>query len=218
MYIISSRNGEKFNGQIANAVLQTTSTPPTVAICINKQNLTYEYIKKSKIFSISILEEETQMKIIGLFGFKSGREVDKFNNISYKVGLTGAPVVVENSLGYLECKVIKELDVGTHTLFIGELVDAEIIKEGMPMTYAFYREAKKGKSPKTAPTYIGEDTTKKEVKKMAKYVCTVCGYVYDPEIGDPDSGVKPGTAFVDLPDDWVCPICGVGKDQFEEEK
>ena len=91
------------------------------------------------------------------------------------------------------------------------------------MTYEYYHKVKGGFSPKTAPTYIKEDSkTKKEgkgkeEKNMDKYVCDVCGYVYDPAKGDPEGGIKPGTKFEDLPDDWVCPICGATKDQFEKE-
>jgi rubredoxin len=91
-----------------------------------------------------------------------------------------------------------------------------MISDDEPMTYAFYREIKGGKSPKTAPTYIQEDF-KKEVDKMQKYKCTVCGYIYDPEQGDPDSGIKPGTLFENLPDNWVCPVCGADKSLFEKE-
>jgi rubredoxin len=87
------------------------------------------------------------------------------------------------------------------------------------MTYENYHEIKGGKSPKNAPTYIKEEEKeiKKEVEKMEKYICTVCGYTYDPEKGDPDNGIKPGTKFEDLPDNWVCPVCGAAKDAFEKE-
>ena len=216
LYIISSKKGDRINGQIANTVFQVTSEPPTISVCINKQNLTHEFINESGVFTASILSKETPMKFIGHFGFKSGREIDKFKDIKYRVGITGAPIVLENTIGYLEVEVINSLDVGTHTVFIGKMVDAGIIKEGEPMTYAYYHEVKKGRSPKTAPTYIKEEDQKEE-KRVGKYVCTVCGYVYDPEKGDPDSGIKPGTSFEDLPDDWVCPICGAGKDDFEKE-
>lgn len=216
LYVVSSKRNDKFNGQIANTVFQITSEPPTIAVSINKQNLTHGYIQESKVFTTSILSKETPMKFIGHFGFKSGRELDKFKDVNYKVGVTGAPVVLENIVGYLEAEVVDSLDAGTHTVFIGKVVDAEIIKDGEPMTYAYYHEIKKGTAPKTAPTYIKEEN-KKEESKMEKYECTVCGYVYDPEKGDPDSGIKPGTPFEELPDDWVCPVCGVGKDKFEKE-
>jgi flavin reductase (DIM6/NTAB) family NADH-FMN oxidoreductase RutF/rubredoxin len=217
LYIISSRKGEKFNGQITNTVFQITAEPPTIAVSINKQNLTHEYIEESNVFTVSILSKETPLNFIGLFGFKSGRDVDKFANINYKIGKTATPIVIENSIGYVEAEVINRLDVATHTLFIGRIVDAEILKEGEPMTYAYYHDVKRGTTPKTALIYIEKGETKKEVKKMEKYRCTICGYIYDPEKGDPDSGIKPGTPFEKLPDEWVCPVCGAGKDAFERE-
>lgn len=215
LYVISSKKGEQFNGQIANAVFQTTSEPPTVAICINKQNLTHKFIQESKVFSVSILSKETPMKFIGNFGFKSGRDFNKFDGINYKIGLTGAPIVLENTIGYIECEVMNSLEIGTHTIFVGKVIDAEIISDDEPMTYKYYQDIKGGKSPKTAPTYMKEGI-QKEVGKMQKYKCSVCGYVYDPEYGDPDSGIKPNTPFEELPDTWVCPICGAEKSKFEK--
>lgn len=216
LYVISSKADEKFNGQIANTVFQITSEPPTVAVSINKQNLTHEFIKESKVFNISVLSEDTPMKFIGLFGFKSGKNVEKFKEVKYKLRLTNCPIIIDYTVGYLECELIDTIDVGSHTIFIGKVIDADILNDKKPMTYDYYHKVKKGKAPKTAPTYISEEKNKKkEVKKMKKYVCTVCGYVYDPEVGDPDSGIKPGTPFEDIPDDWVCPVCGVGKDMFE---
>ena len=107
LYIVSSKKGDKFNGQIANTVFQTTAEPPMVAICINKKNLTHEFIQKSKVFTISILSKETPMKFIGLFGFRSGRDLDKFKDVNYKIGIIGIPIVLDNTIGYLECEVIK---------------------------------------------------------------------------------------------------------------
>jgi rubredoxin len=115
-------------------------------------------------------------------------------------------------LAYVEAEVINEADAGTHTIFLGRLVEAETLRTGEPMTYAYYHEVKRGSTPKTAPTFIKEE---KKVKKAAKYRCTVCGYIYDPEEGDPDGGIAPGTSFEQIPDDWVCPVCGARKDQFE---
>ena len=212
MYVVTSVKGGKLNGQIANTVFQITSEPPTVAVSINKQNLTHEFIRESHVFAASILSQDTPLSFIGDFGFKSGREVDKFKGVNYKTGKTGAPVVLDNALGYLELKVINELDAGTHTIFVGELVEAETLKSGEPMTYAYYHKVKRGTAPKTAPTYIEE----KKVAKLAKYKCTVCGYIYDPEKGDPDGGIAPGTPFEEIPDDWVCPVCGAAKDRFEK--
>ena len=213
LYVVSSRKGDKLNGQIANTVFQITSEPPTIAVSINKNNLTHEFIKDSRVFTASILSQDTPLPFIGHFGFKSGREIDKLEGINYKIGETQAPVVIDNALAYLEARVIQEVDVGTHTIFIGELVGADVIREGETMTYAYYHQVKRGTTPKTAPSYI-ED--KKEVTpKIAKYKCKVCGYIYDPELGDPDGGIKPGTPFEKIPDTWVCPVCGAAKSEFE---
>jgi len=214
LYVVGSRKDNKLNGQIANTVFQVTSEPPTIAVSINKNNLTHQLIKESKAFTASALSQRTPLSFIGHFGFKSGRDIDKLEGINYKTGETQAPVVIENAVAYLEAKVIKEVDVGTHTIFIGELIDADVLTEEECMTYDYYHRVKRGTTPKTAPSYVEE---KKEAKpKMAKYECTVCGYIYDPELGDPDSGIKPGTPFEEIPDDWVCPVCGASKDEFEE--
>uniref|UniRef100_A0A7C3URS3 Flavin reductase n=1 Tax=candidate division WOR-3 bacterium TaxID=2052148 RepID=A0A7C3URS3_UNCW3 len=155
MYIVSSKKGEKFNGQIANTVFQITAQPPTIAVSINKENLTHQFITESSVFTVSVLEKETPFPFIGRFGFKSGREIDKFTGVNYRLGKTGAPVVLENTLAYLEAEVINHFDCGTHTLFLGRVIEGEILKEGEPLTYAYYYTVKKGKSPKTAPTYTG---------------------------------------------------------------
>lgn len=214
LYVVSSLKGDKLNGQIANTVLQVASSPPTMAVCINKRNLTHEFISESKVFAVSVLSEETPLTFIGLFGFKSGRDVDKFKDVNYKPGDTKAPITLDHSLAYLEANVANQVDVGTHTMFIGQLVGAEILKEGQPMTYAYYHQVKGGTTPKTAPSYHEEK--KEDVFKMVKYRCTVCGYIYDPQAGDPDGGIKPGTPFEQIPDSWVCPVCGASKSEFEK--
>ncbi len=210
IYIVTSRSGNTLAGQIANTVFQVTAEPPKIAISINKNNFTHEIIEKSNIFAVSIMEKNTPMKLIGLFGFKSSRDVDKFENVKYKFGKTGAPIVTEHAIGYIEAEVEQKVDVGTHTLFIGKVVDAQMIKEGEVMTYEYYHQVKNGSAPKTAPTY-----QPMKPKKKRLYRCRVCGYIYDPEKGDPDGGIPPGTEFEDIPDDWVCPVCGVSKDMFE---
>jgi flavin reductase (DIM6/NTAB) family NADH-FMN oxidoreductase RutF/rubredoxin len=224
LYIVSSKKGDKFNGQIADCIMQITADPPAIAASINKKNLTHEYIKESKVFTVSILSKAATLKFIGHFGFKSGREMDKFKDINYKLGETGVPIILDNTVGFLECELVDSYDVGSHTIFIGKVVAADTFNDHEPMTYDYYHNVIKGKIGKNAPTYIKEETKKvlESVnpgdKKMSKYRCTVCEYIYDPEIGDPDSGVNPGTPFEEVPDDWLCPICGVGKDKFEEIK
>jgi len=154
LYVIGSKKGDRLNGQIVNTVFQVTSDPPTIAVSINKQNLTHEFISESKVFTASILSQETPLSFIGHFGFKSGREVDKLKDVNYKLGEAKAPIVLDHSVAYLEAKVINQVDVGTHTIFIGEIVGADVLNEGEPMTYAYYHQVKRGTTPKTAPSYI----------------------------------------------------------------
>jgi flavin reductase (DIM6/NTAB) family NADH-FMN oxidoreductase RutF/rubredoxin len=215
MYVVSSRKGDKFNGQIANTLFQITSDPPTVAVSINKENLTHEYITDSGVFVASIVAKEAPMSLIGHFGFKSGREIEKFKDVNFRIGaMTGAPILLDNTIGYLECEVLSSTDVGTHTIFVGKVVDCDVLSEAEAMTYAYYHQVKGGKSPKTAPTYVKEERAE-EAGPSGKYVCKVCGYVYDPANGDPDSGIVAGTKFEELPDTWVCPVCGAPKSEFE---
>jgi len=214
LFVVSSMKGDRINGQIANTVIQVCSEPQIIQVVINRSNLTHEYISDSKVFTASILSKETPLSFIGGFGFKSGRDVDKFSGIGYKTGQSGAPVVLDNCLAYLEAKVVMQLDVHTHTIFVGELIEADVIKEGEPITYAYYQQVKRGTTPKSAPSYIADK--KEEKVTMDKYQCSVCGYIYDPEKGDPDGGIKPGTKFEDIPDDWTCPVCGAEKSQFKK--
>ncbi|OGS34140.1 MAG: High molecular weight rubredoxin [Elusimicrobia bacterium RIFOXYB2_FULL_49_7] len=223
MYVVCSKKGDKQNGQIADVVFQVNAEPATIAVSIATKNLTHEYISESKVFTVSVLPESTPMPFIGHFGFKSGRDMDKLKEVSHKTGVTGAPVVLEHTVAYIEAKVIQSVLVGDHTIFIGEVVDAAVLKDEQPMTYSYYHLVKKGLTPKTAPTYQKEEKSEatvpaaadKKETTMKKYRCTVCGYVYDPAQGDPDSGVKPGTPFEQIPDTWVCPVCGVDKTSFE---
>ena len=217
MYLVASQDAGQLNGQIANAIVQITAEPPTFAVSINKENLTHSFIEKSRAFTVSILGETTTMKFIGKFGFKSGRKINKFDGTNFKMGKSGLPIVLDHAVAFFECKVINSFDVGNYTVFIGEAVNAETLNDSKPMTYSYYREVIKGKSPKTAPTYFNKKrVTKKKESIMSKYECKICGYVYDPAAGDIENGIKPGTSFENLPDDWVCPECGVGKDEFEK--
>ena len=219
MCIVSSKKGNRFNGCIVNTVFQLTPEPPMIAVSVNKQNLTHEYITDSKVFTVSILAEGTPLEFIGRFGFRTGRDIDKFQEVNYKVGVTGGLIVLDNTVGFIEVEVTESIDIETHTLFIGKITACQIIDEGKtPMTYAYYRDVKHGRTPRTAATYIEKKPKEKSVqgaKNMKKYKCLMCGYIYDPDVGDPDNDVEAGTAFEDLPDDWVCPECGAGKDEFE---
>jgi len=153
LYIVTATDGQKHNGQIVNTAFQVTAEPPQIAVCINKQNLTYEYIMKTKIFGVSVLEKETPMTFIGLWGFRSGRDIDKFVGVNYKTGASGIKLVTDHSLSAMEAKVTYMQDVGTHVIFVGQIVNSEVIKDGELLTYEYYQKEKKGKAPKTAPTY-----------------------------------------------------------------
>lgn len=154
LYVVCSKNGKKINGQIVNTLFQITAEPPKIAISINKENLTHEYIEKSSSFTASILSQDTPMNFIGTFGFKSGRDIDKFADINFEIGKLGLPIILDNTLACIEAKVIDKIDVDTHTLFIGKVVDGKILNDDKPLTYEYYHKIKGGYSPKTAPTYI----------------------------------------------------------------
>lgn len=216
VYLVSSVSGEQVNGQTANALMQVTSEPQQIAIGINKNNLTHQFVKASRRVAVTILAQDAPVSLIGRFGFKSGREIDKFEGINHRICQNGCPVVVEHSVGYLEGKVVEEIDVGTHTVFIVGVEDAKMLRDVEPMTYAYYHQVKRGTTPKTAPTYIEENTQERE--KSEKYQCTDCGYIYDPDQGDPENGIPAGTPFAELPDDWVCPVCGAPKSEFVRVK
>lgn len=215
MYVVSSDKDGRFNGQIVNTIAQITSEPVTLVASINKKNLTHEYIQSSGRFSISILEEETPLSFIGKFGFKSGRQEDKFKGVKSRVLVSGCPVVLDHAIGYIELKVRCAFDCMTHTLFLGDMVDSAMLKVGKPMTYEYYHMVKRGTTPENAPTFIRGEVIKKETVAMKKYRCVVCNYIYDPAAGDPDGGIAPGTPFEKLPGNWVCPVCGADKSQFE---
>ena len=153
LYIVTSLDGDRLNGQIVNTVIQVTSEPARVVVIVNKQNLTHEFISKSGLFGVSVLDESAPMTFMGLFGFRSGRDMDKLSQVQFKIGVTGCPLVLEHALSVLEAKVIDQIDLGTHTIFIGDTINAEVLREGRPLTYRYYQEFLKGKAPATAPSY-----------------------------------------------------------------
>jgi len=157
MYIIGAHKDDKLNGQAANTVFQIASEPPTVAVSINKGNLTHEYIKASRVFSAAVLCTATPLAYIGSFGFKSGRDVDKTKGVNCKIGQTGSPVFLDHANAYIEAEVVQDVDVGTHTVFIGRIVAAEVLTEDPCMTYEYYHQVKRGTTPKAAPSYITKE-------------------------------------------------------------
>lgn len=199
MYLVTTKN-EKPCGCIINTLSQITSINPLISISINKNNVTHDEILKSKRFSISIISEEVDQELIKKFGYFSSKDIDKFENIKYEE-INNLPIITENMTSYLICNVEDIIDCETHDIFIGRVEIAEKVSNKPPMTYKYYHEVRKGTSPKNAPTYI-------ETKKADAYRCTICGHIYD--------NSKEKVNFEDLPEDWVCPICGVGKDMFEK--
>jgi len=237
LYIIATElNGEKY-GYIGNTTFQVTSDPSQIAISSHKKNFTTDKILMSGKFSISVLKKEVNTSLIGEFGFMSGAEFDKFRNVKTISSVTGAPIVVDSSVAWFDCKVVNSVDVGSHILIIGEVVESDVISGEEPLTYDYYREKYKMLAPKNAPTYVEKEKLEKEVvpeaearpeKKLASdlketvgdhstYTCSICGFQYDPEEGDPALGIPPGTPFEDLPDDYKCPICNAGKDYFKKD-
>jgi flavin reductase (DIM6/NTAB) family NADH-FMN oxidoreductase RutF/rubredoxin len=217
LYIVSSKNGSKLNGYISNTVFQVSAEPAQFAIACSKNNFTAGMIDQSKVFAISVLKKEVKTEIIGIFGYQTGQDIDKFAHAKYKVGKTGAPIVTEDTIAWFECEVVQTINAGSHIIFIGKVVDGDLLgSSGEPLTYAYYREVKKGKAPKNAPTYISAEKLKDALKQTKEdiYYCPACGYIYDPETGDPSAGVPAGTSFKDLPGTWVCPICGTEKADF----
>jgi rubredoxin/flavin reductase (DIM6/NTAB) family NADH-FMN oxidoreductase RutF len=213
MYIVSAVHEGNANAQIANTLMQVCAEPAALAVCLNKQNLTHSYIAASRKFAASMLSEATPLQFIGRFGFKSGRHLDKLRGIEVETGALGLSVVTENATAYFEVEVDRQLDAWTHTIFAGPVVTARVLSDASSMSYAYYHDVKRGLTPRSAPSYVAHD--RKEESTLKKYKCTVCGYIYDPAAGDPDSGVAPGTAFEDLADDWTCPVCGAAKSEFE---
>jgi len=208
LYVVSSGSNNKMNGFISNAVFQVTAEPAQFAVCSNKDNFTTELINENKSLSISILKKETDSKLIGSFGYRCGRDINKFADVKFMTGVTGVPILLEDTIAWFECRVTQTIDVGTHLIFIAEIIQNDLIdSSGEPLTYAYYRDVKKGKAPKNAPTYINQERIQAQKSNAKKYRCLACGYIYDDQ--------TEGTAFADLSDDWRCPVCNVGKNNFE---
>ena len=195
VYILSTWDDGRPTGCTVNSVMQITSSPASVAVSVNKNNYTHECIAKTGVFAVSVLHEQSDPSVIGTFGFSSGRDTDKFDKVKYSV--KGMLPVVDNAAAYIVCSVEKTLETDTHTVFLGKVTDADVLENKPPMTYAYYHNVVKGKTAKNAPTYIEEKT------ETGKWVCSVCGYVYDGE-----------TPFEDLPDDFRCPVCKQPKSVF----
>lgn len=200
VYVVSTMDGDRPTGCIANSIMQITSSPATVAVSMNHENYTNSCIEKSGMFAFSILSEQSDPGLIGTFGFQSGKNADKFADVEFE--MAAQVPVVKDSCGYVVCRVTDKMETSTHTVFLGEVVEAEAYREdARPMTYVYYHQVIKGKSPKNAPTYLQEEPEKEEGKKKTVWVCSVCGYEYEGET---------------LPEGFVCPVCKQGADKFRK--
>lgn len=191
LFVLSAKADGKDNGCIINTAAQLTSTPNRINIAVNKANYTHDMILNTGIFNISVLAEDTSFDTFKRFGFASGKDTDKFAGFENSVARSanGLLYVTEGTNAFMSAKVVDSYDYGTHTLFIAEITEAEVLREEPSVTYAYYFEHIK---PKPQP--------KIEEEKHG-YVCKICGYVYE---GDT------------LPDDFICPLCKHGTDDFEK--
>ena len=192
VYVVSTMNDNKPTGCIANSIMQVSYD--TIAVSINHQNYTHQCMEKCGKFAISILGENVNDDVIPVFGFETGKNVDKFAHIKYEI--TDDVAVLKDAIGYIVCEIIDKMETETHTIFLGRIIDGDILQGDTPMTYAYYHKVKKGSSPKTAPTYIEE-----KVNSKLCYRCTICNYIYEGDIAKE-------------PDDYVCPICKKPKSVF----
>ncbi len=214
LYVISTEHNGRQNGYIGNTVFQVTAEPAKLAISCSKDNFTTNLIEQSGKFSASVLSQNAKSELIGTFGYKSGKDTNKFENFKFVNSANNCPILIEDALAWFECKVVDKFDVGTHYIFIGEVIDYDLMEsDDLPLTYSYYRAVKKGKAPKNAPTYQKADAQTAQ-EPTQNWVCPACSYIYDQIVGDPDSGIAPGTAFEDIPEDWECPVCGLSKSDF----
>lgn len=177
-------------GCCVDAVSQVSSGDnPFIAVAVMKTNYTNELMKKNDKFALSVLGMDVSPEIIETYGMKSMREYNKFENS--KTETVEGLNIITDSLGYMICEKVDMFENDTHTVFIGKLIEADKFSDEEAMTYSYYQEHK------------DELLKVKTEKGKTAWICTICGYVY---YGD------------DLPDNYKCPMCGVGKDLFELQK
>ena len=178
LFILTAKDGEKDNGCIVNTVGQVTSQPNRISLTVNKANYTHDMILKTKEFNVSVLAENSKFETYRHWGFQSGRNTDKLESISFKRSANGLVYIADETNAFLSAKVVSTLDLGTHTLFIADVTDGEVLSQVPSATYSFYQNNIK---PTPAST-----------EKRKGFICTVCGYIYEGET---------------LPDDFICPVC-----------
>lgn len=192
VFMVSTKAGEVANGCITNTCIQVASNPVRIAISVLNSNYTCDLIKESGIFAVSILDNDCTFETIKHFGFQSGRYVDKFGNITPPTDCNDVPYLGWQSCAVISGKVVEQHDLGTHTLFIAEVVDAKVLSDKEPITYAKYQNEIKPKN--------NVASAKEDGKKIVGWRCKICNYIYE--------GSK-------LPEDYACPLCGHGADDFE---
>jgi len=191
LFILTARQGDKDNGCIINTAMQVTTDPNRLVITVNKSNYTHDMIAATGRFTLSILSEKATFDLFRRFGFQSGRTADKFSGFDHaRRGDDGLLYVTQGTNAWLSCKVVSTLDLGTHTLFLADVEDGDMLSSDPSATYAYYHAHIKP-APQAAPPADGD-------KK--KWVCKICGYIYE---GD------------QLPADYICPICKHPASDFE---
>ena len=208
LYVVSAEAEGRRAGCVVNTAVQVTSAPPQISVAVNKDNATAGVIAKAGAFAVTVIDKTADMSFIGDFGFHSSDSYDKFAGHEVHRTALDAPFTPEHAAAVFSCWLTRTVDVGTHWLFIGEVVDAERLSDAEPITYDYYHKVLKGKTPPKASSYVAEEPKEElamettQEKETFKFVCTVCGY--EVEVDTPE-----------LPEDFVCPVCGVGPDQFE---
>ncbi len=194
LFVCTAVKGDKKNGCIINTAIQVASEPNRISVAVNKANFTHDMIKETKEMNISVISKEATFDLFKRFGFQSGRDEDKFADFpaaSYKTAENGIPYITEGTNAYFSLKVEQEVDLGSHTLFICEPTCMTVLSDASSCTYEFYQNEIKPKPQAVGTTPKGETVWR----------CVICGYEY---VGE------------DLPDDFICPICKHGKDDFEK--
>ena len=192
LFVLTAKEGEKDNGCIINTAIQAASTPNQLSICVNKANYTHDMIQRTGEFTVSVLAQDAKYELFQHFGFQSGREVDKFEKYTrYLRGKNGICYITEGTNAYISVKVNKTEDLGSHTMFIGEITDMEVLSEVPSVTYEYYLNHIKPKPQAVGTTESGQTIWR----------CTICGYEY---VGE------------ELPEDFICPLCKHPASDFEK--
>jgi len=204
MFILGTLKDGKPTGCVVNTVVQASSDPHLLSVSLHHDNYTNNALKESRLASVNILAQGAPMDVIQTFGFQSGSNTNKFENIPYITTADDLPVLEDGICGWFECRVRDFIELPSSTLFILEVFEAERLGDHVsPMTYAYYQMVMRGGVPKNAP---GHRLPEEEGGAPAgpKYVCSICGYTYDDSEGP----------FEFLPPDWRCPTCKALKPAF----